>query len=48
MEFGCRVGGSTCVAVVEKGMECLNEPSEKKLKTLSLIGVSVILKRRAR
>jgi ferredoxin len=38
MEFGCRVGDcSTCVAVVEKGMECLNEPSEKELKTLGLI-----------
>lgn len=38
MEFGCRVGDcGTCIAVVEEGMEFLNDLNDKERMVFSMI-----------
>ena len=38
MEFGCRVGDcGTCIAVVEEGMESLNQVNHKELNILQML-----------
>lgn len=38
MEFGCRVGDcGTCIAVVEEGMEFLNEVNQKEIDAFKML-----------